>query len=40
MTKDAVYKILDNPTFGSALSYVRSLPMNDSTEVFGLHQNA
>ena len=31
MTKDAVYKILDNPTFGSSLSYVKSLPMNDST---------
>lgn len=31
MTKDSVYKILDNPTFASALSYVRSLPMNDST---------
>lgn len=40
MTKDGVYKILDNPSFGSALDYIKSLPMNDSTEVFGLHPNA
>ena len=40
MTKDGIYKILDNPNFGSALNYIKSLPMNDSTEVFGLHQNA
>ncbi len=40
MTKDGVYKILDNPTFGSALEYIKALPMNDSTEVFGLHSNA
>jgi hypothetical protein len=31
MTKDGVYKILDNPSFGAALSYIKSLPMNDST---------
>jgi hypothetical protein len=40
MTKDAVYKILDNPTYSTALDYIKALPMNDSTEVFGLHQNA
>jgi dynein heavy chain len=40
MTKDGVYKILDNPTFGLALDYIKALPMNDSTEVFGLHSNA
>lgn len=31
MTKDGVYKILDNPTYGTALEYIKSLPMNDST---------
>lgn len=40
MTKDAVYRILDNPTHESALEYIKSLPLNDSTEVFGLHPNA
>lgn len=40
MTKDGVYKILDNPTFGTAIDYIKALPMNDSTEVFGLHANA
>jgi len=40
MTKDSVYKIMDEPTFASALDYIKGLPMNDSTEVFGLHRNA
>lgn len=40
MTKDGVYKILDAPTFPTALDYIKALPMNDSTEVFGLHTNA
>ncbi len=40
MTKDGVYKILNTPTFGTALEYIKALPMNDSTEVFGLHPNA
>lgn len=31
MTKDAVYKILDDPTYGSSLDYIKNLPMNDST---------
>ena len=31
MTKDGIYKILDNPSFGQALGYIKSLPMNDST---------
>ena len=40
MTKDGVYKILDMPTFDTALDYIKSLPLNDSSEVFGLHPNA
>lgn len=40
MTKDAIYRILDEPTFDTALEYIKSLPLNDSTEVFGLHPNA
>ena len=31
MTKDGIYKILDNPSFGQALGYMKLLPMNDST---------
>ncbi len=31
MTKDGVYKILDMPTFETALDYIKSLPLNDST---------
>lgn len=31
MTKDGIYKILDIPTFGTALDYIKNLPMNDST---------
>jgi len=31
MTKDGVYRILDNPSFGTALDYIKALPMNDST---------
>lgn len=31
MTRDGVYKILDIPTFGTALDYIKALPMNDST---------
>ena len=40
MTKDGVYRIEDEPTFDSAITYINNLPMNDSTEVFGLHPNA
>ena len=40
MTKDGTYKILNEPTFGSSLEYIKNLPINDSTEVFGLHPNA
>lgn len=40
MTKDGTYKILNEPTFGESLHYIKNLPINDSTEVFGLHQNA
>jgi dynein heavy chain, axonemal len=40
MTKDAVYRIDDDPSYESALNYIRGLPMNDNTEVFGLHANA
>lgn len=40
LTKDGVYKIMDNPNFDSTLDYIKSLPLNDSTEVFGLHPNA
>jgi dynein heavy chain len=40
MTKDGVYKILDEPTFESSLEYFKNLPINDGTEVFGLHPNA
>ena len=40
MTRDGTYRILDEPTFGSSLEYIRNLPINDSTEVFGLHPNA
>ena len=31
MTKDGVYKILDQPTFGLSLEYIKSLPLNDKT---------
>jgi dynein heavy chain len=31
MTKDGVYKILDNSSFDQALDYIKSLPINDST---------
>lgn len=40
MTKDNIYRIADNPNYDSALEYIKSLPLNDSTEVFGLHPNA
>ena len=40
MTEDSTYRILDDATFGSSLDYIKNLPMNDSTEVFGLHKNA
>jgi dynein heavy chain len=31
MTKDAIYKILDEPTFESSLEYIKNLPINDGT---------
>lgn len=31
LTKDATYKIMDNPNFDSTLDYIKSLPLNDST---------
>jgi dynein heavy chain len=31
LTKDGVYKIMDNPNFDSTLEYIKSLPLNDST---------
>ena len=31
MTKDGIYKILDNPNFENSLEYIRSLPLNDKT---------
>ena len=31
LTKDGVYKIMDNPNFDSTLDYIKSLPLNDST---------
>lgn len=40
MTSDGTYRILDDPTFGSALDYIKNLQINDGTEVFGLHPNA
>jgi dynein heavy chain, axonemal len=40
MTKDGIYRILDEPTYESALEYIKSLPLNDNSEVFGLHPNA
>jgi hypothetical protein len=40
MTTDGIYKILDFPTFDESLDYIKNLPINDGTEVFGLHQNA
>lgn len=40
MTEDSTYRVLDDATFGSSLDYIKNLPMNDSTEVFGLHKNA
>lgn len=40
LTKDGTYKIMDNPNFDSTLDYIKSLPLNDSTQVFGLHPNA
>lgn len=40
MTKDGVYRILDLPTFEASLEYIKNLPINDGTEVFGLHPNA
>jgi dynein heavy chain len=32
--------VLDDPTFDTCLEYIKTLPMNDLTEVFGLHNNA
>ena len=40
MTADSIYKILDEPTFESSMDYIKNLPINDGTEVFGLHPNA
>ena len=40
LTKDGIYKILDQPDWESSLEYVKQLPLNDTTEVFGLHPNA
>ena len=40
MTNDGVYRILDNPSFDESLDYIKNLPINDGTEVFGLHPNA
>ena len=40
MTKDGIYRILDEPNWDDALDYIKGLPLNDSTEVFGLHPNA
>ncbi len=31
MTQDAVYKILDEPTFENSLDYIKNLPINDGT---------
>ena len=40
LTKDGTYHIMDDPNWNDSLSYIKSLPMNDTTEVFGLHPNA
>ena len=40
LTKDGTYHIKDDPNWDDSLSYIKSLPMNDTTEVFGLHPNA
>ena len=40
MTNDGVYRILDSPSFDESLDYIKNLPINDGTEVFGLHPNA
>jgi len=40
LTKDKTYKILDEPNYEDGLNYIKSLPINDTTEVFGLHPNA
>jgi hypothetical protein len=31
MTKDNIYRISDNPNYDTALEYIKSLPLNDST---------
>ena len=40
LSQSGAYKVLDDPTFDSCLEYIKTLPMNDLTEVFGLHNNA
>ena len=40
LTKDGTYRILDEPNWDDALEYIKGLPLNDTTEVFGLHPNA
>jgi dynein heavy chain, axonemal len=40
MSKDGIYRILDEPDWDTALNYIKSLPLNDNTEAFGLHPNA
>lgn len=40
LSKSGIYKVLDEPNFERCLEYIKTLPMNDLTEVFGLHPNA
>jgi dynein heavy chain len=40
LSQSGAYKVLDDPTFESCLEYIKTFPMNDLTEVFGLHNNA